>query len=89
MLVVFAGALIGGWVAARSERIAYAGFQITFAFFLCVIQGSGPAFDLTIARDRVIGVLIATSSLISSSRGSGRSAFRAGSIRQSPRCCAS
>lgn len=58
LLVVFAGALCGGWVAAGSPRIAYAGFQFAFAFFLCVIQGTGPAFDLTIARDRVIGILI-------------------------------
>ena len=47
-----------GYVAAGSPRISYAGFQIAFAFFLCVVQGSAPAFDLTIARDRVIGILI-------------------------------
>lgn len=58
LAIVFAGGLLGAWVAAGSPRIAYAGFQFTFAFFLCVVQGSGPAFDLTIARDRVIGILI-------------------------------
>lgn len=58
LAVVFAGSLIGAWVAAGSARVSYAGFQFAFAFFLCVIQGAGPAFDLTIARDRVIGVLI-------------------------------
>ena len=58
MAVVFLGALGAGYVAAGSARISYAGFQIAFAFFLCVVQGSGPAFDLTIARDRVIGILI-------------------------------
>jgi multidrug resistance protein MdtO len=31
---------------------------MAFAFFLCVIQGSGPAFDLTVARDRIIGIII-------------------------------
>ena len=31
---------------------------MAFAFFLCVVQGSAPAFDLTIARDRVIGILL-------------------------------
>ena len=45
------------WVAAGTPRISYAGFQIAFAFFLCVIQGATPAFDMTIARDRVIGIL--------------------------------
>lgn len=58
LALVFAGALLGGWVAAGSPRIAYAGFQVTFAIFLCVIQGASPAFDLTIARDRIIGILL-------------------------------
>jgi multidrug resistance protein MdtO len=58
MAVVFIGAYASGYVAAGSPRISYAGFQMAFAFFLCVIQGPSPAFDLTVARDRVIGILI-------------------------------
>src|SRR5262249_1620895 len=58
MIAVLAGAWVAGYVAAGSPRISYAGFQIAFAFFLCVIQGSGPAFDLTLARDRIIGILL-------------------------------
>jgi multidrug resistance protein MdtO len=58
MIVVFAGALAAGYVSAGSERISYAGFQMAFAFFLCVIQGPSPAFDLSTARDRVIGILL-------------------------------
>jgi multidrug resistance protein MdtO len=58
MAVVFVGALAAGYVSAGSERISYAGFQIAFAFFLCVIQGPSPAFDLSTARDRVIGILL-------------------------------
>jgi multidrug resistance protein MdtO len=58
MAAVFAGALAAGYVSAGSERISYAGFQIAFAFFLCIIQGPSPAFDLSTARDRVIGILI-------------------------------
>lgn len=58
MALVFVGAWLAGWVAMGSPRIAYAGMQIAFAFFLCVIQGAAPAFDLTIARDRAIGILI-------------------------------
>jgi multidrug resistance protein MdtO len=58
MAVVFLGALAAGYVAAGGPRISYAGFQMAFAFFLCVIQGPAPAFDLVTARDRVIGILI-------------------------------
>jgi multidrug resistance protein MdtO len=58
MIAVFVGAWIGAYVAGGSPRISYAGFQIAFAFFLSVIQGSGPEFDLTVARDRFIGILI-------------------------------
>jgi multidrug resistance protein MdtO len=58
MAVVFAGAFPSAWVAAGSPRIAYAGFQIAFAFFLCMLQGQAPAVDMTVARDRVIGVLL-------------------------------
>ena len=57
MAVVFAAAMVSGWIAAGSPRISYVGFQIAFAFFLCVIQGTAPAFDMTVARDRVIGIL--------------------------------
>ncbi len=57
LVTVFLGAFAAAWVAAGSPRIAYVGFQIAFAFFLCVIQGSGPAFDMVVARDRVIGIL--------------------------------
>jgi len=58
MAVVFLGTLAAGYVAAGSPRISYAGFQVAFAFFLCVVQGPAPAFDLVTARDRVIGILI-------------------------------
>jgi multidrug resistance protein MdtO len=58
MALVFAGALASAWVAVGDPRIAYAGFQFAFAFFLCVLQGSAPAFDMVTARDRVIGILI-------------------------------
>ncbi|HEY0296488.1 MAG TPA: FUSC family protein [Bordetella sp.] len=58
MLLVFTASWASAWVAVGSPRISYAGLQIAFAFFLCVIQGSSPGFDLTIARDRAIGILL-------------------------------
>ncbi|MFW6856027.1 FUSC family protein [Burkholderia gladioli] len=58
LALVLVGAWLSAWVAFGSPRIAYAGFQVAFAFFLCVIQGAGPGFDLTLARDRTIGILI-------------------------------
>jgi multidrug resistance protein MdtO len=57
LIVVFVGSVVSAWVAAGSPRISYVGYQMVFAFFLCVIQGPSPAFDLTIARDRVIGIM--------------------------------
>jgi multidrug resistance protein MdtO len=56
-VVVFAGAFLAAWIGAGSKHISYAGFQIAFAYFLCVIQGPHPSFDMVLARDRVIGIL--------------------------------
>jgi multidrug resistance protein MdtO len=58
MTIVFIGAYGAAYVAVGSPRISYAGFQIAFAFFLCVVQGPAPAFDMEVARDRVIGILL-------------------------------
>jgi multidrug resistance protein MdtO len=57
MGIVFLGALASGWIAAGGPRISYLGLQLAFAFFLSVIQGAAPAFNMTIARDRTIGIL--------------------------------
>jgi multidrug resistance protein MdtO len=58
LIVVFVASLVFSWVAAGSARISYVGYQMAFAFFLCVIQGPSPAFDLTVARDRLIGIML-------------------------------
>jgi multidrug resistance protein MdtO len=49
--------LLAAWVASGSERIAYAGLQVSLAFYLVVLQGYGPTIDMYTARDRTIGIL--------------------------------
>ena len=58
MLLVFAGSLVAAWVASGSERSAYAGVQIGLAFLLTVLQGFGPDVQLSVAYDRIIGILL-------------------------------
>ena len=57
LLVAGASALFA-WVSTSSENISYAGMQMAFAFFLGVLQGYAPASDLTVLRDRVVGIVI-------------------------------
>ncbi len=45
-------------VAAGSERIAYAGLQIAFAFYLSLFQGFAPATDFDVIRDRLVGIVL-------------------------------
>ena len=60
VLLTAAGSALFGWVAAGSERIAYAGLQAAFAYYLCIFQGFEPGTNLTLARDRVVGILLGT-----------------------------
>ena len=57
-LLVGAVSFFAAWIAAGSQRISYMGWQVGFAFFLCTLNEFGPSFDLVVARDRVIGILL-------------------------------
>jgi len=45
------------WIAVGRPSVSYIGFQAAFALYLCILQGDEPKFDLTIIRDRTIGII--------------------------------
>jgi multidrug resistance protein MdtO len=51
-------ALFAGWVSTSSERLSYAGMQIALAFFMGLLQTYSPATDLTVLRDRLVGIFL-------------------------------
>ena len=58
LLVAGVGFWLAAWITAGSARISYMGMQTGLAFAMCVTDPSGPTTDLTVGRDRVIGILI-------------------------------
>jgi uncharacterized membrane protein YccC len=58
VLLVAAGTVVAAWVDLGSARISYAGVQIAFAFFVCVIQGFAPSWHFDTIRDRLVGILL-------------------------------
>lgn len=49
---------VAAWVVTSSSRLSYAGVQIAFAFYLIQFSDFSFQTDLTIARDRALGVLL-------------------------------
>ena len=60
LLLIAPVALASAWISTGGERIAYFGWQMAFAFFLCILHGYGPSEDVTIVRDRLVGILLGT-----------------------------
>lgn len=58
VLLTAAGTALAGWVAAGSQRIAYAGLQIALAFFMCIFQGFTPDTDFDKIRNRLVGIVL-------------------------------
>jgi multidrug resistance protein MdtO len=65
-LLVVAGLGFGlaAWIAVGSANISYVGMQAGMAFAMCVTDPAGPTTDLTVGRDRVIGILIGILSMM-------------------------
>lgn len=58
MILVFLCMLIPAWITAGSRLFSYAGVQIGLAFLLTTVHGFGPTVDLSIAQDRILGILL-------------------------------
>ena len=58
LLLTAAGTALAGWVAAGSQRIAYAGLQIALAFFMCIFQSFAPDTHFDTIRNRVVGIVL-------------------------------
>jgi multidrug resistance protein MdtO len=54
--VFAAGTAVAAWVNFGSPRVSYGGYQVGLAFYKVVLQGWGPVTELTVARDRLVGV---------------------------------
>jgi len=55
-MVFAAGTAVAAWVNFGSPRVSYGGYQVGLAFYKIVLQGWGPVTELTVARDRMVGI---------------------------------
>ncbi len=58
LIVVALGALPAAWISLGSERVSYAGWQLALCYFLVILGSSGPATDIAVATNRVLGILV-------------------------------
>ena len=50
--------VVAAWIATSSSRLSYAGVQIAFSFYLIQLSDFSIQTNLTVPRDRVLGVLL-------------------------------
>jgi multidrug resistance protein MdtO len=60
-VLIASGSAIAAWISTSSPRLSYAGLQTAFAFYLINLSEFTIQTSLSIARDRVIGVLLGIS----------------------------
>jgi multidrug resistance protein MdtO len=53
-----AGTAVAAYVNFGSPRLSYCGYQIGLAFYKVVLQGYGPATELKVVKDRLIGIAL-------------------------------
>jgi multidrug resistance protein MdtO len=58
LAVAAVGLGVAAYVTAGGPRTAYVGIQIGMAFAMSVLDTFGPATDLTVPRDRVLGIVL-------------------------------
>ncbi len=58
LVAVGCGASLAAWVALSSPRLSYAGWQMALAQFMMISTSFGPATELTVLRDRLLGILL-------------------------------
>jgi len=57
-LLFIAVTIVAAWIATSSPRLSYFGVQLALAFFVINLQEFKMQTSLTVARDRVIGILL-------------------------------
>ena len=57
-LLFIAVTIVAAWIATSSPRLSYFGVQFALAFFIINLQEFKMQTSLTVARDRVIGILL-------------------------------
>jgi multidrug resistance protein MdtO len=53
-----AGTAVAAYVNFGSPRLSYCGYQVGLAFYKAVLQGYGPATELKVVKDRLIGIAL-------------------------------